>query len=70
MVKAMASVRALPSNSDLFTQLPLVSEVVVVVVSDFVQEIAIKMILNGNKNKYLKRFMNEILTQIICTGLG
>ena len=68
MVKAMASVRAFPSNSDLLTQFPLVSVVTGVSV-DGVQEMAINTILSGNKKKYLKRFMNEILAQIIRTGV-
>jgi hypothetical protein len=35
-----------------------------------VQEITINTILSGNKKKYLKRFMNEILAQIILTGVS
>jgi hypothetical protein len=62
MVKATASVRAFPSKSDLFTQLPLKS---VVGVLEFLgsQEIAIKMMLSGKISKYFRRFMDAVLAK-------
>ena len=62
MVKATASVLAFPSKSDLFTQLPLKS-VVGVLVSFGSQEIAIKVMLKGKINKYLRRFMDAVLAK-------